>query len=285
MEPFSSFPLEPQIKSHPASIRVILACEMIEDEVKLALERIRRAMSASAGPLHDPHPIVWIESGLHEHPEQLRAHLQELVNCLDEGALKARHVALPSVRPGKGPSDLRMEELSIPPAGDIILALGFCGKGLQGLVSQTSPMVFPRVDDCISLFLNNGCAREEIQRDAHAFYFTRGWLCHNNPMVDSYLKAMERFGPEKAHQLLKATMAAYQRITLIDTGAYDLAGSQLETEALAKDLKLEHTVVPGSVQLLERLFAGPWDSEIVLIPPGKTITIWHLLGNSSKMDA
>jgi hypothetical protein len=38
-------------------------------------------------------------------------------------------------------------------------------------------------------------------------------------MVDSYLKAMERFGAEKAHQLLRATMVAYQRITLIDTGA------------------------------------------------------------------
>jgi hypothetical protein len=97
-------------------------------------------------------------------------------------------------------------------------------------------------------------------------------------MLDSYLKAMERFGPEKAHQLLKATMVAYRRITLIDTGAYDLAGSQPETEALAKDLKLEHTVVPGSVQLLECLFGGPWDSEIVVIPPGEAITIWHLLG-------
>jgi hypothetical protein len=36
-----------------------------------------------------------------------------------------------------------------------------------------------------------------------------------------------------------------------------LAGSQPESEALAEDLKLEHMVVPGSVQLLERLFAGP----------------------------
>jgi hypothetical protein len=139
-------------------------------------------------------------------------------------------------------------------------------------------MVFPRVDDCISLFLNCGCAREKIHRDARAFYLTRGWLCHNNPMTDSYNKYMKRFGPKKAYQLLKATMAVYQRITLIDTGAYDLAGSQPETEALAEDLKLEHMVVPGSVQLLERLFAGPWDSEIVVIPPGQAITIWHLLG-------
>jgi hypothetical protein len=97
-------------------------------------------------------------------------------------------------------------------------------------------------------------------------------------MLDSYLKSMKRFGQEKAYKLLKATMTAYQRISLIDTGAYDLAGSQPETEALAGDLRLEHTVVPGSVQLLERLFAGPWDSEIVVIPPGKVITLWHLLG-------
>jgi hypothetical protein len=175
----------------------------------------------------------------------------------------------------------RLEEVTVAPAGDILFATGFCGKGLEGLVSRAARMVFPRVDDCISLLLNCGCTREEIQRDAHAFYFTRGWLCHKNPMLDSCEKYKKRFGPGNAYKRLRAALAAYQRITLIDTGAYDLAGSQLETVALAKNLELEHTVVPGSVQLLERLLTGAWDSEIVVIPPGEPITIWHLFGTCS----
>jgi hypothetical protein len=281
MNMFSSFSPELESESRPVAIRVIFACEIIEDEVLLALERVERAIGA--GSPADRPSLVWIESGLHEYPERLRAHLQGLVERLDDGAREARHVALPSVRPGKGPAASRLEEVTVPPVSNIILALGFCGKGLQGLVSQTARMVFPRVDDCISLFLNYGCTREEIHRDARTFYFTRGWLCHNNPMLDSYEKYSKRFGPEKAYQLLKATMAAYRRITLIDTGAYDLAGSQPKTEALAEDLKLEHTVVPGSVWLLERLFAGPWGPEIVVIPPGEPITIWHLLGTQAAI--
>lgn len=150
MEMFPSFSLESQIQSHHVAIRVILACEMIEDEVMLALGRIKRAISA--GSLHDRHPIVWIESGLHQYPERLRAHLQGLVDCLDEGVREGRHVLLPSVRPGKGPSAPRVEKVTVPPTGDIIFALGFCGKGLQGLGSQTARMVFPRVDD-ISPFI------------------------------------------------------------------------------------------------------------------------------------
>jgi hypothetical protein len=270
---------ESERQSHSVATRVILACEMIEDEVLLALERIDRTIGAGSLP-HSP-PLVWIESGLHEYPERLRAHLQGLVDCLDEGAREGRHVVLPSVRPGKGPAAGRLEEVTVAPAGDILFATGFCGKGLEGLVSRTAWMVFPRVDDCISLLLNCGCTREEIQRDAHAFYFTRGWLCHKNPMLDSCEKYKKRFGPGNAYKRLRAALAVYQRITLIDTGAYDLAGSQLETEALAKDLELEHTVVPGSVQLLERLFTGSWNSEIVVIPPGEPITIWHLFDTCS----
>jgi hypothetical protein len=276
MEMSLSFSPELGFRSHAEAIRVILACEMIEDEVLLALDRVERAIGMGAPA--DPPSLVWIESGLHEYPERLRTHLQGLIERLDEGAREGRDVAICSVRPGKGPAASRLEEVMVPPGGDIILAMGFCGKGLQGLVSQTARMVFPRVDDCISLLLNFGCSREEVCRDAYAFYFTRGWLCHNNPILDGYEKCTKRYGPEKAYQLLKATMAAFRRITLIDTGAYDLVGSQPQTEALAEDLKLGHSVVPGSVWLLERLFAGIWDSEIVVIPPGQPITIWHLLG-------
>lgn len=195
METSLSFSPELGFQSHPEAIRVILACEMIEDEVLLALDRVERAIGLGA-PTDRP-SLVWIESGLHEYPERLRANLQGLIERLDEGAREGRGVAICSVRPGKGPTASRLEEVTVPPSGDIIFAMGFCGKGLQGLVSRTTRMVFPRVDDCISLFLNFGCSREEICRDAHAFYFTRGWLCHNNPILDGYEKCTKRYGPEK----------------------------------------------------------------------------------------
>ena len=49
-----------------------------------------------------------------------------------------------------------------------------------------------------------------------------------------------------------------------------------QSEAYAEELDLEHGVVSGSVQLLERLFKGERDSEIVVVPPGEEIGFTHL---------
>lgn len=254
----------------PSSASVILACEMIDDEVKLVLERMAR----QAGSF----PLVWIESGLHDRPEKLRDHIQSLLDLLDAAALAGAPAVLPSVRPGRGPGIERSTEVTVSPVDDVLLALGYCGNGLQGLVSHTARLVFPRVDDCISLFLNHGCSRADIKRDAHAFYLTKGWLAHNNALLDSHHEWVQRFGPEKAHHLRKASMAAYRRYTLIDTGAYDVSEQIPTVQEMADDLQLEQTLVPGSLQLLERLVAGPWDSEVVVVPPGEAITIMHLFG-------
>jgi hypothetical protein len=258
----------PHATPGPEGAAVILACEMIEDEVLLAL-----------GRRSEPRPsLVWIPAGLHERPEDLRSYLQDLIDRVDEGALEGRAVPLPSVRPGRGPAQTRGESVILEPVEDVLLALGYCGNGLLGLVSKRVRLAFPRVDDCISLFLNRGCTREEICRDARAFYFTKGWLCHDNPMLASFDEWSRRFGPERARRLRRATLGGYERLTLIDTGAYDVAEARRETEALASELDLGHTLVEGSIQLLERLFSGPWDSEIVALPAGEPVKITHLLG-------
>ena len=250
---------------------VVLACEMIEDEVRLVLDRVAAATGRRP-------PLVWIPAGLHERPERLRDHLQGLVDRLDAGAAAGEPVALASVRPGLGPADERAEEVIVP-AGvtHVLLALGFCGNGLLDLRSQTLPLVFPRVDDCISLFLNDGGLREDIKRDARAFYFTRGWLDHDNPLLQSYDRWKELKGPEEALRFRKMSLRGYKRVTLIDTGAFPLDDAAPRTKELADELELDHAEVPGSLVLLERLLTGPWDSEVVVVRPGEAITIWHLL--------
>lgn len=247
---------------------VILACEMIEDEVRLALERL--------APESRP-PVIWVESGLHDRPERLRLALQELIDLLDEGALADSPVVLPSVRPGQGAPDERREEVVLQdPVHEVILALGFCGKGLEGLRSRQLRMVFPRVDDCISLFLNHGCTREKIPRDSRSYYLTRGWFSHNSSVSQEFEDWVNRFGAERAASLRKAMFQGYERVSLIDTQAYDVAECVDRSQAYADDLELEHVIVPGSIQLLERMFAGDRGSEIVVIPPGEAIGFLHL---------
>jgi len=246
---------------------VILACEMIEDEVRLALE---------AMPPEERPPVVWVESGLHERPERLQAALKELIGMLDEGALAGRAVGVPSVRPGPGPAAARREEVLVGPVEEVLLALGFCGSALNGLSARYVSLVFPRVDDCISLLLNRGCVREEVPRNPRHYYLTRGWFSHESSLKQAFEEWEERFGPERAAKLRGAMFAGYEQVNLIDTNAYDLEECLDQSRSVADDLNLAHGVVQGSVQLLERLFKGERDSEIVVVPPEETIGFKHL---------
>lgn len=246
---------------------VILACEMIEDEVRLALEVV---------PPAERPPVVWVESGLHERPERLQAMLRELIAVLDEGAITGQGVDLPSVRPGKGPVAERREQVLVEPVDEVLLALGFCGSALQGLTAKRLRLVFPRVDDCVSLLLNRGCSREEIPRDPRHYYLTRGWFNHESTLQEVLEEWEKRYGPERAAKLRKTMFAGYEQVSLIDTKAYDVDECAPESEAVADTLELRHGVVQGSVQLLERLFKGERGGEIVAVPPGEPIGLAHL---------
>jgi len=246
---------------------VILACEMIEDEVRLALEAL---------PVEERPPLVWVESGLHERPERLQAALKELIGELDEGARTGRAVEVSSVRPGRGPAAARREGVLVGPVEEVLLALGFCGSALNGLSARHLSLVFPRVDDCISLLLNRGCVREEVPRNPRHYYLTRGWFSHESSLKQAFDEWQERFGPDRAAKLRKAMFAGYERVNLIDTQAYDVHECLDQSRGIADDLELEHGIVQGSVQLLERLFKGERDSEIVVVPPKEPIGFKHL---------
>lgn len=248
---------------------VILACEMIEDEVGLALQSVPEA---------ERPPVVWVESGLHDYPQRLKEALQRLVDLLDEGARTGSVIALPSLRPGRGPADERRTQVEVEPVEEIRLALGFCGKGLQGLISQRLTLIFPRVDDCVSLFLNHGCVREDIPRDTRSYYLTAGWFRHNSAVNEAFEEWVQKYGPERAASLRRVMFHGYERVSLIDTKAYDVDEYVDQCRDYAEELHLEPVVVSGSVQLLERLLKGERNSEIVVVPPGEVIGYGHLFG-------
>jgi hypothetical protein len=219
---------------------------------------------------------VWVESGLHDRPLRLQEALKGIIDLLDEGARTGRPVAVPSVRPGRGPAAERRDEVVVEPVEEVLLALGFCGNALQGLSARHLSLVFPRVDDCISLLLNRGCAREQIPRDPRHYYLTRGWFSHESSLKQAFDDWTAQYGAERAARLRKTLFAGYERVSLIDTQAYDIGECLEDSQDIAADLELEHGVVQGSVQLLERLFKGERDSEILIVPPTEIIGFNHL---------
>jgi hypothetical protein len=164
----------------------------------------------------------------------------------------------------------------VEPVKEVLFALGFCGNALNGLTSCHLSLVFPRVDDCISLLLNHGCAREEVPRNPRHYYLTRGWFNHEGSLKQAFQEWDERYGPDLAARMRAAMFAGYEQVNLIDTQAYDIGECLDQSRDFAGVLALDHGIVEGSVQLLERLFRGDRDSEIVVVPPREAIGFNHL---------
>lgn len=251
------------------TVAAIVACEMIADETLLALER---ALPAANRP-----PIVWIESSLHERPTKLKAALQALIDQLDAGARAGESVTVQGVRLGEGPAADQLESVEVKPVGDVLLGFGYCGGGLEGLLSRERRLAFLRAHDCIGVLLCADCATGKIERDAHSYYLTRGWFCHPGSVgsTDDWVK---RHSDEEAKRMWRLMFASYERVSLIDTGAYDVEEWLPHSLARAAEWELQHCVVPGSVDALERLFAGDWnDHDVIVLEPGRPMGLEYLL--------
>ena len=81
--------------------------------------------------LADDVPRSWLEVGLHNTPKKMAAALQERVDALTE------------------PSN-------------VIVGYGLCGSGPVGVRSRDHTLIFPRIHDCVAMFL--GSHQRYLQR-------------------------------------------------------------------------------------------------------------------------
>lgn len=182
--------------------------------------------------------ITVLEFGLHVYPDQLKVRLQEAVDA-------------------------------VPGEGDILLGYGLCSYAVVGLKSKTHRMVIPRVDDCIALFL--GSRKEHLDRLAEApgtYYLTKGWVEAQKETIDEYARLCEKYGEERANRVARLLYKNYTQIVLIDTGNYKMDEYRDFARLMAYFLDLEYVEIPGSNRLLEKMLAGEWEPEFVVVPPG-----------------
>jgi len=215
--------------------------------VVIACSTLRDELDKVMSDLACPYPVVWIESGLHIKPESLRGRLQEELD-----RLKGYDQAL--------------------------LAFGNCGNALIGLRSPSCRIVFPRVEDCISLFIGSDQRRWAISNQQGTYFLTRGWLDYERNIWADYLATVQRQGREKTDTIYRVMLQHYSRLGIIDTGAYDLGEFRRRTGSIAAALCLREEVIPGTLAYLKKLLTGPWDGDFVVGGAGETVTLHHFYG-------
>ncbi|MDR0730931.1 MAG: DUF1638 domain-containing protein [Treponema sp.] len=206
---------------------VMIACRMLEDEIAAAMKKTGSDI-----------PVIWVERGLHEKPDRLRAALMEQIEAQRR-------------------------------AGTILLAYSLCGNAIVELGSETSRLVVPRFHDCIQMGLAIEPG-EPITMDIHSMYFTRGWLQGERSLAAFYQRVCSRYGREKARYIYKDNILKnYRSFTLLDNGAFPVDECLPKLRSLAGQFELECKIGAGSTRILEKLVAGDWDREFCIISPGE----------------
>ena len=208
----------------------LIACEMMREEILLAYQQARVRPE-----------ILWMERGLHNAPELLRARLQAAID-----------------HAGRNET--------------VLLAFGQCGNAAVGLHCSCAQLVLPRFGDCIRMVLSTDASLRDAA-DVHTLYATRGWLDSDHAISADFAASVQKYGLVRTRRVFASLLKNYSRFCLIDTGASDFSQLEPTAQAAAKLLELQYTACRGCVRVYERLLQGPWDAEFLVKERGQTVCL------------
>lgn len=227
----------------------LIGCMVLAREVSYALYQSKNTIQCS-----------WLEQGLHNTPEALRQRLQEEIDRIE-----SRQQTLPAEQK----------------ADAIVLAYGLCSNGVVGLRSRTLPLVVPRCDDCISLFLGSRRRYLDLFHSNNGIYwFTKGWV--ENSFIPSkenydalYAHYVKEYGEENAAYLMEVETSFiqnYENAFFIQSPIYDDSTEAQKVRETAGQFGWDFREVAGDLGYISNLVNGIWDEERFLVcPPNKTI--------------
>jgi len=199
-------------------------------------------------------PIHYLEMGLHDQPMLLRQQLQSMIESM-ENAGKPR----------------------------ILLAYGNCGHAILGLTTTCSELIIPRIDDCVSLFLEGNETRKQwLLKFPGNYYYSAGWIRGGKvPGPDRELQlrnALNEKYPDSPDSVEVLLELDAEMFSVHNTVCYLKTTENPELEhycqSCAAHLGWNYTEHLASTRLLEQLLNGTTGSELFMnIPPGHRISM------------
>jgi hypothetical protein len=196
-----------------------------------------------------------LDLGLHINPDELRKTIQAKIDASNNGK------------------------------GAILLGYGLCSRAVVGLQSENCALVVPRVDDCISIFLGSREAYlKQMRTEPGTYYLTKGWIEAGDNPFGLYDQTVERYGLGKAEWLIKRMLKNYTRLVFINTGQYEVDYYREYSKRMASRYDLRYEEISGSPTLVDKMVNGPWDKDLVVVPPGQTISYEDFYGSSISIS-
>ena len=213
---------------------------------------------------------VLLPGGLHNNPGLLRTRLQEAIDTASQDVGCSR----------------------------IIVGYGLCGRGSVGIRARSVPLVFPKVHDCIALFLGSDKAyREQFAKFPGTFYISAGWYQEKErPRLEKghdeqiwigsrsmgCQELQEKYGTEESKEIIDfftSWKANYQRAAFIDTGTNRSKAYEQYARRMAEENGWQYETIEGGCELLSRLLTVTVsDRQLLVVPPGH-VTVHSAIDN------
>jgi uncharacterized protein DUF1638 len=187
------------------------------------------------------------------------------------------------VRPKQLKQDLQAAINRVDGTCDVILVgYGLCSNAVVGLKALRSRMVFPKMHDCIGVFLGSHQAYLDEMNREPAFFLTQGYIRgyqrDSSGPADEFERVAKRYGKEKAEKIVGEMMRPYKRLVYIKTAqAADVEADRRYSVAMAKRFNMRYEEKSGTSDLLRRMAEGQWDSEFVIVEPGQEVGLEQFL--------
>ncbi len=229
----------------------------------IACRVLGRELSALAATAENTIDLHWLPQGLHDVPAALRERIQRTINEIQD--------------------DVNNKYAKLPP-DYIALGYGLCSNGVIGLESRDIPLIIPRTDDCIALFLGSQKTYlEHFQHMNGAYWLNNGWVESCGALVDMERKVRQRwqeyaekFGEDNADYLIgleSQWLHHYDSCGYIKSEVYESPAYQQMAQQIAAEHGWQFKMVDGNLRILRMLVSGLWNQEEFLIcPPCHRVT-------------
>ncbi|MGI5849563.1 MAG: DUF1638 domain-containing protein [Christensenellales bacterium] len=229
----------------------------------LACKALFREISQIAAQIDTVLDVTYLRQELHDTPDILRKTLQNEIDLIDNEA------------------DMHTNRLRFGKDFDaILLGYGLCSNGIAGLSSKKYPLVVPRADDCIALFLGSYQKYKEFF-DMHpgTYWYNASWIenaytpseANQNALIKEYT---EKYGYDNAMYILEteSTVKNYNMAAYIEWKELNFPSYEQYTKQAAKYYGWQYEKVKGDSGWLKDFLTGNHDQRFVVAMPGKQLT-------------
>lgn len=154
----------------------------------------------------------------------------------------------------------------------VLVAMGFCGGSWRD-VTLKRRIVFPLVDDCITLLLHTDDEQHSDLKEPGHLYF-RDADDQRNTFAGMLGPLCQKHGEDEGKRIFRSWFKNYTTLDVIDTGAYNCHSPAYQEAARrnAAAIGCQLALVKGSNRILEKLVSGTWDSQFFVGWPDETTT-------------